>query len=501
MIPTQTIAGERAVKLRPLRAAAVFVVGALLALLVSSTSDFYVHALVSLMLFSVVVPAWYHWQRARLDIFETIHVIGFLYFIFFGVGAIWLLQDPVAVAYDIYIVPYVPKAVLYCLLGYLALLCGYLGPWFRGTVRARWEEIPKGVLFILIPGFLGFLGSIAEAIWSRSRWLGVSSPAIFSSLAQLAPLFMFAWALSWLLIFSGRATRGQTYLTLGIFVPATLTVGLASLSDKSLAMTLMGVPVIALWYARRKIPWKTLLLMFMVLVFIVFPFYNTFRALDPRIAGGARVALTYEIASAWDYDEYLEQSVGTAKRRMAMINSVAVVLRDVGRWVPYAYGETLFTPALTFFIPRILWPDKPYFTMGREFAETFRVVAILDRDTRVAVTVPGELYWNFDLPGILLGMALWGAVLRFLYRRYGEAVTLDPVRRAIHIVLLIQFVHFGGGLAAQAVSVLRILLVLEAYRWISRQAGLIEVKPIQTARQAVGQAFSFLSIGGKGRGS
>jgi hypothetical protein len=486
---------EPIARLHPLKAAAVFIVAALLAVVVSRSSAAYVHALVSLMLFSVILPAWYRWQRSRLDIFETIHVIGFLYFIFFGVGAIWLLSDPVAVAYDIYLVPYIPQAVLYCLLGYLALLGGYSGPWFRGRALPQWEEWPRGVMFLLIPGALGFIGSIAEAVWSRSRWLGVSFPAIFSSLAQLAPLFMFAWALSWLMIFSGRATRGQTYLALGIFVPATLTVGLASLSDKSLAMTLMGVPVIALWYARKKIPWKTLILMGILLVFVVFPFYNTYRAIDARIASGDRASMTIDIAKAWSGEEYWTQSVGTVKRRMAMINSVAVVLRDVGRWVPYAHGETLFTPAVTFFIPRVLWPDKPYFTMGREFAETFRVVAILDRDTRVAVTVPGELYWNFDLPGILIGMALWGVVLRFLYRRYGEALTLDPVRRAIHIVLLIQFAHFGGGIAAQAVGILRIMIVLEAYRWISRQAGLIEVRSLKAVREKAAKALSFLPAG------
>jgi hypothetical protein len=294
---------------------------------------------------------------------------------------------------------------------------------------------------------------------------------------------MFAWALGWLLVLSGRASRAQRLFTLAILTPATIAIGLSTLSDKSLTMTLMGVPVIALWYARRRIPWKTLILMTALLVFIVFPLYNTFRQIDPRISTTDRVGMTYGLVRDWDLEEYRTQSVGMVKQRMAMINSVAIVIRDVGRWVPYANGETLFAPAMSFFIPRVLWPDKPYFTMGRRFAETFRVVQILDRDTRVAVTVPGELYWNFDLPGILLGMMLWGIALRFLYRRYGEADSLDPVRRAIHIVLLIQFAHFGGGLAAQAVGVFRIMIVLEAYRWLSRRAELLEMIPVGGAAE------------------
>jgi hypothetical protein len=473
------------IRTRPLRVALVSILVALLMVIVAQTGDLHSYTMVGLMLLCVAIQVWYRWHKGKLDIFETIHVIGFLYLIFFGLGAIWLLADPSKVAYDIYLVPYIPKALLFCLLGYVALQCGYFGPWFRGAAERKWEEYPQGVLFLALPGAIGFVGGVAEAIWTRSRWLGVSFPAIFSSLAQLAPLFMFAWALGWLLIFSGRATPAQKFITIGIFTPATLVIGLATLSDKSLTMTLMGVPVIALWYARRRIPWKTLILMILLLVFIVFPFYNTFRQLDPRIPNADRMRMTAGIVSGWDSDEYHAQSIGMVKRRMSMINSVAVVIRDVGRWVPYANGDTLFTPALTFFIPRVIWPDKPYFTMGRRFAETFRVVAILDLDTRVAVTVPGELYWNFDLPGILLGMMIWGIALRYLYRRYGEAESLDPVRRAIHIILLIQFAHFGGGLAAQAVGVIRIMIVLEAYRWISRRASLLEVIPAAEAADRV----------------
>jgi hypothetical protein len=69
-------------------------------------------------------------------------------------------------------------------------------------------------------------------------------------------------------------------------------------------------------------------------------------------------------------------------------------------------------------------------------------------------------------------------VLRFFYRRYGQAAGLDPVRRAIHIVILIQFVHFGGGLAAQVILLIRTLILLEAFLWIARRAGLIRMRPV-----------------------
>jgi hypothetical protein len=273
---------------------------------------------------------------------------------------------------------------------------------------------------------------------------------------------------------SGRATTGQRRIFWLALVPGTAIFLGLSLDDKSLAMTLVGVPVMTLWYVKRRLPWISLLALVLALVFIVFPFYNTFRNLDPHLSRSRRVDLTFDVVGSWDRHEYLEQSVGKVKERLSVVNSVAVVIRDTEKgWVPYANGDTLFMPAMVFFIPRAVWRDKPIFRMGREFGETFRVVHILDPDTNIAATVPGELYWNFGLAGIVVGMGLWGAVLRGLYRRYGEAMAADPLRLAIHMMLLIQFVHFGGGLAAEGVTVLRTIVLIEGFCWVSRRLGLL----------------------------
>ncbi len=144
-------------------------------------------------------------------------------------------------------------------------------------------------------------------------------------------------------------------------------------------------------------------------------------------------------------------------------------------------------PAMALFVPRFLWPDKPMFMMGRDFGVKFRVVNVVDDKTRIAVTVPGELYWNFDLPGILLGMALWGMVVRLVYRRYASSAGLDPVRRASYILLLIQFVHFGGGIAGQSVGVIRTLIILEVFCWTCRRLKLIQTAPVALIQELSAQ--------------
>jgi len=213
-------------------------------------------------------------------------------------------------------------------------------------------------------------------------------------------------------------------------------------------------------------------------VFVIFPVYNTFRVTDRRGAQTQRLEATAQTIGAWSTDKYLEHSLGAFKERLALVNSVAVVIRDVGRWVPYAKGETLFFPTVAFFVPRVLWPEKPMLTLGREFGQTFRIIHSLDNKTFIAATVPGELYWNFDLPGIVFGMALWGIAMRALYRRFGQAPRDAPVSRILHMMVVIEFAHWGGGIASGVVGLTRTLLVLAAMSWVGRNWGLLEREPV-----------------------
>jgi hypothetical protein len=131
-------------------------------------------------------------------------------------------------------------------------------------------------------------------------------------------------------------------------------------------------------------------------------------------------------------------------------------------------------PTVVYFIPRVIWPDKPITMLGRDFGRIFRVTNTFTGSTYVGATVPGELYWNFDLPGILVGMAILGVGVRFLYRRYGEAGTESPVLLATHIMLLVQVAHLGSSLAAAFVLIVRTLVLLELLRWFCRRFHMIE---------------------------
>jgi len=470
-------------RLRSLRTALIFLAATVLSAALFFAEQAYLYSIVFAMALCLITPIWLQWQHGHVDWFQTINIIGLLHFVNFGLGAIWVVQDPINVAYDRYIVPFIPQAALYCLFGYFALLAGYFGPWSPQKARTR-IEYPVRMLFVLIPAVLGFLGYASQSSWYWAGRLGLSRSIVVSTLAQFAPLFLYAWALGWMLVLSRRPSPRMKQVLWFVLVPATLLILSISLNNKSLTLSLIGIPLVSLWYARRKVPWKTLLIVMAVLILVIFPIYNTFRTLDARASAGQRLEMTSNIIEKWDARFYLDRSLGTFKARMSLINSVAVVIRDTPRWVPYARGETLFVPMLHFVVPRLLWPDKPQMDFGRQFGETFRVVHVLDRDTKIGSGVPGELYWNFSVPGIVIGMAIWGLALRFLYRRYGWSAECDPVRQAIHVVLLVQFAHFEGGLAPQTVGVIRALLLLEGYLLLSRHFGLLASRPTERASRA-----------------
>ncbi len=439
-----------------------------------------IYALAAAQFLMVAVPAWNDWRRKKLDVFEPIHLVGVINFLYFGMGSIWTVADPENVAYDQHAVEYLPLTLFIAVLGHGALLVGYYGPWYGPPHARESRERIRSTMFLLAPGLVGLLGYVSFASLKRVMAVTGRFSIVSSSLSQLSMLFLFAWALAWLLFLGKRKLNGLKLVLFGVFIPGVLPIVYGTMNDKSLTLTFMGIPIIAMWYGRRRIPWRTLLVLGLLAVFVVFPVYNTVRTFDPNMSNSQRLTMTYHSMSSWNSDSYMDRSVGSFKSRLALVNSMTVVVRDTGRWVPYEMGESIFLPTLTFLIPRVIWPDKPIFVHGRSFGEKFRLIHPLDKRTNIASTIPGELYWNFDIPGVIIGMALWGLLLRWIYRRYGEGGGLDPIRRATFIVFLVSLAHMcEGHIAGHLNGLIRLLVLVEAYRWIARRTEMLEVVPVE----------------------
>ncbi len=412
-------------------------------------------------------------RSGSFDWFEAFFPITALLFFHFGVGTIYLTLFPKELPH-ISLFPFLEPALVLGVVGYLAFTLGYL-TMFRSLPPSptRWLRV-KDARAIYVAGAVGFAGALATVLqgsFVRSRKYVSGS---LSLVQQLAPLFLFAWALAWLVYFqrrerSRRAALPVAVLGLAVFLLVFLTIG-----GKAYVTMVMGIPAIAFWYSRKKLPVKAILALVLLVVFVVFPIYNVFKNYYRDGGTAERLGKTLVLAGKWDAGEYQRNTAWAAVKRLGVVSSVAAILRYTGRWVDYRHGETIFLAPISLFIPRLLWPGKPSITVGREFAESFDLVLPMDTETRIALTAVGEFYWNFHVPGVLVGMFLLGAGYHWIYRRFGKSDRNEPVRTAFYITLLCGIPRLEANVAPLLGSTVKTLIAFAVLVWVLRRLGLVE---------------------------
>jgi hypothetical protein len=339
---------------------------------------------------------------------------------------------------------------------------------------------PTGIGFLLLAGGVGFAGQLAGSIQSRT-WITMRQASGLLSIGQqMAPIFFFAWYLLWYMICSRKLSRLERNLLLCLFIPAAIAVMYFRLGGKEWAIVMLGSPAVAYWYVWRKLPWKSILAVLLVGIFVIFPIYNTYRTQSERFDNIRRMGKALDVATSWNAKGFLDNSLRAFLQRMGIITSLAAVLRDVPDLVPYRHGETLILAPIGILVPRILWPDKPLINVGREFGVTFRLVNVVDRQTYIAPSLVGEYYWNFGLPGVVIGMFLTGGVYRFIYRKYGEPRGFVPIVNGIYVMLFMRLIHFEGGFAGILGLGVKSFAVLYLLIIVSRKFNLLAVSESAT---------------------
>jgi hypothetical protein len=123
--------------------------------------------------------------------------------------------------------------------------------------------------------------------------------------------------------------------------------------------------------------------------------------------------------------------------RSVMMEALVRVVDRTGSSVPPEAGRTLLD-LLYGPIPRVFWPEKP-FPWAARLGKFF-----FDRDTQSVgevwapnPTLVGVLYWDGLLPGVVIGMALWGIVVRFFYDYFMPLRNLSGA--LLHVTMLFFF--------------------------------------------------------------
>jgi hypothetical protein len=151
---------------------------------------------------------------------------------------------------------------------------------------------------------------------------------------------------------------------------------------------------------------------------------------------------------------------------------IDIITANVGTRVRYQEGNTLLYFFYSF-VPRALWENKPLISVGQLFNHEFKLSE--SRLTFVPTTQVGELYWNFGLIAVLVGMFLIGAVLAFIGRSCSLGNYATVTR---YLVLLVTAyvvgLRFEDGIAVTYSKLIRMLLMISVIDFIMRVTGATE---------------------------
>ena len=93
----------------------------------------------------------------------------------------------------------------------------------------------------------------------------------------------------------------------------------------------------------------------------------------------------------------------------------------------------------TFFIPRVVWPDKPVASEPRRYSDLYFNYG----DNSFAITPIGDLIRNFGPVGVPVGMFLLGILLRVIYRTFIEDQPAVLWRASLYFMLLTAVSYEG----------------------------------------------------------
>jgi hypothetical protein len=245
-----------------------------------------------------------------------------------------------------------------------------------------------------------------------------------------------------------------------------------ALSGLKTMLMLSVLPIVWIFLISRNLR-KTLLLLIPALafayVYAVEPVVDGLRSINrsadikDSLIENAEGGNLGQVASL-EQDTFLQRLDKIAQREFYG-TYVGFLVQDAKAY-GFKMGETMDYLVYSF-VPRIFWPGKPNVSRGKWLTVYLGAADSEDTATTAsALTAQGELYWNFGIPGLIIGMAALGWLIgRFLWQTAGADPRENPVRM---LALLITILLVSGEAEAGTmfvtifvdVIVLRLMLTL-----------------------------------------
>jgi hypothetical protein len=188
-------------------------------------------------------------------------------------------------------------------------------------------------------------------------------------------------------------------------------------------------------------------------------------------------------ADTWDTVTF---GFSSLTERLDILSVLAVIVSNYEQLEPYeeAYGldENIWVDLTTFFIPRVIWTDKPYASDARKFSDLYFNYG----ESSYAITPIGDLLRNYGIIGVPIGMFVLGMVMRMIYRALIEGQRPGVWRMVLYFMLLtsVSYEGFYGTIIPSLfkvgfTAIIGVLLVTLIARRIGRSSNDPAVLPLQ----------------------
>lgn len=266
--------------------------------------------------------------------------------------------------------------------------------------------------------------------------------------------------------------------------------GLLSGMRQFILLRLLGVAVTYV-LVRRRVPAVASIVLLGVLAFLS-PFTDTYRG-EVRGSRGTTVdasgaaqlipALTGSTLGELSPSDVASGPTDFVTSRLRFIDEVAMVGQRTPSEIAFIPPSDTVLEASTVLIPRAMWPGKPVYTLGLQYAREFwgqtdRVVSAR------SPTYPGEAFYRGGWGGVLVLMALLGALMASINtslspRKYPAAIPM-------FIVVWITLMDVEGSLVLLPAALTQALLITAvAMRWAA--GGRRSAAPESSANSMTGE--------------
>jgi len=169
------------------------------------------------------------------------------------------------------------------------------------------------------------------------------------------------------------------------------------------------------------------------LLMFVFPFVyiGRVRALEVGIdtqADFVRFVFDFLLSLEWLDFEVLagltdEAIMSLGRGQLAVLDEIVTTTGVTVAWIDgYTYRH-----AIEIAVPRFINPDKPDWNTGNIVGHHYGFIPTTDYLSGIAATQISEMYMNFGVLGVVIGMGLWGVMATMMHRIFGPKSWMAPV--------------------------------------------------------------------------